>query len=179
LVEMLDSSVSRLEKFALNALLITRLRTNPKISKNIIQLEKLVIEVLDELENKLKAQNLKILKTIQPEQISISGEVNLIKTCLMNILDNAIRYSPTDATIEVRCYIEDKYTICEVRDHGTGFSQEIIEHPFDLFITDNNYGDNQIGIELPIVKMVMDAHGGKAKISNSSSGGAIVRMEFI
>jgi len=178
LVDMLDLSVSRLEKFALDALLITRLKTNFKISKNVIQLEKLIIEVLDEFEDKLKAKNLKIIKTIQPARISISGDVNLIKTCLNNILDNAIRYSPADAPIEVRCYMEDKYIICEVRDHGRGFSREVIEQPFDLFITDSKYADNQIGLELPIVKMVMDAHGGKATLSNSPEGGAVVRMEF-
>ena len=179
LVEILDLSVSRLEKFALNALLITRLRTSNKISKKIIHLENLINEVSDEFEGKLKAKNLKILKTIQPDQISISGEVSLIKTCLNNILDNAIRYSPADAPIEVRCYMEDKYIICEVRDHGNGFSQDVIEKPFDLFITDNKYADNQIGLELPIVKMIMDAHEGKATLSNSPEGGAVVRLEFI
>jgi two-component system sensor histidine kinase/response regulator len=179
LVDMLDSSVSRLEKFALNALLITKLKTKKDVSKNKIELANLIKEVINEVQDKLKAKNLKILKTIQSDQISISGEKNLIKTCLINILDNAIRYSPADAPIEVRCYMEDKYIICEVRDHGNGFSQEVIEQPFDLFITDNKYADNQIGLELPIVKMVMDAHGGKAKLSNSPEGGAIVRLEFI
>ena len=179
LVDMLDSSVSRLEKFALNALLITKLKTKKDVSKNKIELANLIKEVINEVQDKLKAKNLKILKTIQSDQISISGEKNLIKTCLNNILDNAIRYSPADAPIEVRCYMEDKYIICEVRDHGNGFSREVIEQPFDLFITDNKYADNQIGLELPIVKMIMDAHGGKATLSNSPEGGAVVKLEFI
>jgi two-component system sensor histidine kinase QseC len=179
LVDMLDSSVSRLEKFALNALLITKLKTKKDVSKNKIELANLIKEVINEVQDKLKAKNLKILKTIQSDQISISGEKNLIKTCLINILDNAIRYSPADAPIEVRCYMEDKYIICEVRDHGNGFSREVIEQPFDLFITDNKYADNQIGLELPIVKMIMDAHGGKATLSNSPEGGAVIKLEFI
>ena len=179
LVEILDLSVSRLEKFSLNALLITRLKTNFKISKNIIQIEKLVAEVISDFGDKLKAKNLKILQTMQPDGISISGDVSLIKTCLVNILDNSIRYSPENGSIEVHCNTEGQYIICQVRDHGNGFSQDVIEKPFDLFITDNKYADNQIGLELPIVKMIMDAHGGKAKLYNDPSGGAVVRLEFM
>lgn len=177
LVEILDSSVGRLEKFALNALLITRLKAKKDISKNKIELANLIKEVVKEVQDNLGSRNLKI--TIEPDLTPILGDNSLIKTCFINILENAFRYSPKNSPIEVRCYSKDKYIICEVQDHGNGFSKEVIEHPFDLFITDKKYADNQIGLELPIVKLIMDAHGGKATLSNSSSGGAVVKLEFI
>lgn len=179
LLEMLDSSVIRLEKFALNALLITRLKSKQEISKNRFDLTNLIKELRAEFEENLKVKNLQIRTIIQPEHISVCGANDLIKTCFTNIIDNAIRYSPNDSLIEIICSVEEKFIICEVKDHGQGFSRKVIEHPFDLFITDTKYGDNQIGLDLPIVKMIMDAHGGQATLSNGPSGGAVVRLAFI
>jgi two-component system, sensor histidine kinase and response regulator len=179
LVDMLDLSVRRLEKFALNAILITRLRTRHEISKNSIQLQDLINKVTSELKDKSKEKNLQFNYITQPEQIVVSGDVNLIKTCIINVIDNAIRYSPKDNIIEIKCKNEEKNVICEIRDHGKGFSGEIIERPFELFITDKEYGDNQIGLDLPIVKMIMEVHGGDVKLYNDPMGGAVVRLEFI
>jgi two-component system, sensor histidine kinase and response regulator len=179
LLDVLDISVKRLEKFALNALLITKLRTRRDISKNSIQLQDLISKVTIENNDKAKEKNLQFNFITTTDPIFISGDVNLIKTCIINVIDNAIRYSPKDNIIEIKCNTEERNIICEIRDHGKGFSREIIEKPFELFITDKEYGDNQIGLDLPIVKMIMEAHGGNVKLYNDPMGGAVVRLEFI
>lgn len=179
LVEVLDISVGRLEKFALNALLITKLRTSGNISKNSIELQELINNVINEISDKSKEKNLQFKIITEPAQIFISGDFNLIETCIINVLDNAIRYSPKDSVIEIKCNAEEENIICEIRDHGKGFSREIIEKPFELFITDKEYSDNQIGLDLPIVKMIMDAHRGNVKLYNEPKDGAVVRLEFV
>jgi two-component system sensor histidine kinase/response regulator len=179
LLDVLDISVKRLEKFALNALLITKLRTRRDISKNSIQLQDLISKVTIENNDKAKEKNLQFNFITTTDPIFISGDVNLIKTCIINVIDNAIRYSPKDNIIEIKCNAEERNIICEIRDHGKGFSGEIIEKPFELFITDKEYSDNQIGLDLPIVKMIMEAHGGNVKLFNDPLDGAVVRLEFI
>jgi two-component system sensor histidine kinase/response regulator len=179
LVDILDMSVKRLEKFALNALLVTRLRTNSKISKSQIQLVKILIDVLNEFEDKIGLKNIQIKKSFYPDHISVYSEYNFIKICLVNIIDNAVKFSPDEGLIEIRCFIEEKYIIIEVQDHGAGFSKVILDNAFELFVVSDTLADNQTGMGLHIVKMIMDGHGGNAKLFNDPSGGAVVRLEFI
>jgi two-component system sensor histidine kinase/response regulator len=179
LVEILNMSVKRLERFALNALLITRLKTNQfEIRKESINLSILIYEVLNEAKEKLQAGNIhvKFKDTIQGRLFS--GETELIKKCIGNILENAMLNSPEKSIIEIRTYIENKLIICEIKDNGTGFAKGADDHVFELFATGDPSKDNSSGIGLPIAKMIMEKHSGSIIIGNNPGGGASVKLLF-
>ena len=52
----------------------------------------------------------------------ISGETYLIKKCICNILDNAVRFSSKSGMIEINAYAKDETVICEIKDNGKGFA---------------------------------------------------------
>jgi signal transduction histidine kinase len=70
------------------------------------------------------------------------------------------------------------YKVLEIRDHGPGFSPEIKDHLSELFTYSGKYRDNSKGIGLPIVKMIMDSHGGGLLLENHPQGGTIVKLLF-
>ena len=179
LVDILNVSVKRLEKFALNAILITRLKTKQfEIKKDEIHLSSLINEVLNEEKDKFQCRKIKVtIKDELPEGL-IPGEPELIKKCVDNILDNAIAFSPQDGNININTYAEGHNIICEFKDHGKGFETGVIENAFKLFTTGREYHDNCTGIGLPIVKMIMEAHGGSIIIGNNPGGGASVKLLF-
>jgi signal transduction histidine kinase len=181
LVEILNTSVIRLEKFALNALLITRLKTKQiEIKKDKIYLSNLISEVLDEEKESFLSGNIQVKKNDELNQVLISGEADLIKKCIGNILDNAITSSPNDSTIEINMYSEDNSVICEIKDSGKGFPPGAIDQVFELFNDmDGEYKDNRIGVGLSIVKMIMEAHGGRITIGNNPDCGASVKLLFM
>lgn len=180
LVEILDSSVKRLENFALNALLITRLKTKQiEVKKERVYLSNLISEVLNDEKEKIQFRSIKVKKTDELTPGLISGEADLIKKCIGNILDNAITSSPKDGIIEINTYAENHNVICEIKDNGKGFAAEIIDHVFELFTTGDEYRDNSMGVSLSIVKMIMEAHGGNIFIGNNPEGGASVKLQFI
>jgi two-component system, sensor histidine kinase and response regulator len=178
MVEILDSSVSRLEKFSSNALLLTKLRTMPPLSVRIIKPYSIISEVIGEKKDDLNKKNIEI-ETILDPGLTIIGNKNLIKICFAYIIDNSVRYSPDRAVIEIKCNRLQDLTVCEIRDHGPGFSEKVIARQFELFVIDRNLADNQVGLDLPIVKMIMDFHGGNIKITNHTDGGAVVKLEFV
>jgi Osmosensitive K+ channel histidine kinase len=179
LIEILDLSVKRLERFSLNALLITRLKTKQfEIRKDRIHLSNLINEVLDEEKEKFQSKNIQVKRNDNISLDLIYGEVELIKKCIINILDNAVHFSPDGATIEINAYSEDQTIICEIKDKGKGFASEVIDHACDLFTTGSDYKDNSIGIGLPIAKMIMEEHGGSIIIGNNPGGGASVKLLF-
>jgi K+-sensing histidine kinase KdpD len=179
LIEILDMSVKRLERFSLNALLITRLKTKQfEIRKDRIHLSNLINEVLDEEKEKFQSKNIQVKRNDNISLGLIYGEVELIKKCIINILDNAVRFSPENNTVEIDTYVEEQTIICEIKDNGKGFATGTVDHIFELFTTDDDYKDNSIGIGLPIAKMIMEAHGGSIIIGNNPNGGAFVKLVF-
>lgn len=179
LLDILDISVKRLEKFALNALLITRLKTQQIEKKDSIHLLNLISEVLYEENEKFQKGNIQVKKNNEITPWLISGETELIKKCISNILDNAINFSPKDGTIEIRTYNEDHTVICEIKDNGRGFVPGANDQVFDLFTTGDEYKDNCVGLGLSMVKMIMELHGGSIIIGNNPEGGASVKLLFM
>ena len=179
LVEILDMSVKRLERFSLNALLITRLKTKQyEKRKDKIHLSNLFKEVLDEEKEKFQSKNIQVKRNDNKRFDLIYGDVELIKKCISNILDNAIRFSPMNGTIEIDTYVEEQSIICEIKDNGKGFALGTVDHIFELFTTGDEYKDNCIGTGLPIAKMIMAEHRGSIIVGNNPGGGASVKLLF-
>lgn len=179
LVEMLESSVKRLEEFSLNALLITRLKTKQyEIKKDKIHLSILINELLEEEKEKFQPENIRIKSNNEMSRDLITGEALLIKKCIGNILDNAMRFSNGHGPVDINIYDDSQNVICEINDKGKGFLKNNIDKAFELFTTDDEYKDNSIGIGLPIAGMIMDALGGSILIGNNKGGGASVKLLF-
>jgi K+-sensing histidine kinase KdpD len=134
--------------------------------------------VLDEEKEKFHSKNIQVKRNYNISLDLISGEAELIKICISNILDNAIRFSPENSTIEIDSNIEKQTIICEIKDSGKGFVPGPLDRVFELFTTGDEYKDNSIGIGLPIAKMIIEGHGGSIIVGNNPGGGAFVKLLF-
>lgn len=179
LVNILDLSVSRLEKFSYNALTITRLRIEKdKISKQIILLKELIESSLTEVSEKINEKNIRLDIPKFSKSISIKGEFDILKTCFVNILENAVKYSVKKGCIKIKISQEKNLITCEIEDHGKGFSTESLNKLFKLFSSGEQHIDQNLGLGLALVKLIMDAHSGRVEISNRKTGGASVKLIF-
>jgi two-component system, sensor histidine kinase and response regulator len=179
LIEMLDTSVKRLEKFSLDALLITKLKTRPGTAKKKeINISILIDDILIEDKKRIQPGNIQIKRTHGKLAGLISGEKELIRKCIGNVLENAVRFSPDPGVVEIGCYAENESVICEIKDKGKGFEIGAADKVFELFTTDIDYIDNRIGIGLPVARLIMDEHGGDIVIANNPGGGASVKLLF-
>jgi two-component system, sensor histidine kinase and response regulator len=179
LIDVLDGSVKRLERFSLDALLITRLKTKlVEVKKTSINLVNLISDVVELNKDRLEHGKLTLIRNDLVPEITIKGEDELIKKCIHNILDNAINYCPSQGVIEVSTYAQGNYVYCEVKDSGKGFTKST-DILFELFTTGDDYKDNRIGIGLPVAKMIMEAHSGSITICNRPEGGALVSLGFL
>lgn len=179
LIEILDLSVKRLERFSLDALLITRLKTKPfEILKDRIHLTRLINDILEEQNDAFKSHKFHVKRKGISIPDIIIGEPELIKKCLVNILDNAVRFSPDNEVIEIKTYKEGQFLVCEISNNGKGFSVEILDHVFELFSVGDELIDNCTGTGLPIAKMIMEAHEGNITVNNIPGEGASVKLLF-
>lgn len=180
LIGILDSSVKRLERFSLDALLITRLKTKPtEIKMESISLSKLFIEVINELKENFQSKNIGIKQAFDLKFDLIFGELELVKKSFNNILDNALFFSPQNGTLEVKTYLSDSYITFELHDHGVGFPQKSKDYLSGLFNYADQYRDNSRGLGLPMVKIIMESLGGDIMLENHKNGGAVVKLCFL
>ena len=179
LIEILDMSVARLEQFSLNALLITKLRIEKdKIPKQKISLKEVIDYGIIEVTELLKEKNIQTNIQKIPEKIFLMGDFDLLKTCFVKILENAIKYSDEQGQIELNVIRNDRSITCEVVDHGKGFSNNAMNKLFELFSSGEEFIDQNLGLGLALVKLIIDAHSGKIEIKNNEQRGASVKLIF-
>jgi two-component system sensor histidine kinase KdpD len=96
---------------------------------------------------------------------------------LVNLLDNAVKYSPADSIIEVNVsQTVDSVTI-DICDRGIGIPTEDLEKVFDKFYrVQRPESINGTGLGLTICKGIIEAHGGKIRAINRTGGGTIVSV---
>jgi two-component system sensor histidine kinase MprB len=109
------------------------------------------------------------------EPALVRGEPDRIARAVSNLLDNARKWSPDGATVEVSLR---KGTLV-VRDHGRGFAAEDLPHVFERFYRAKDArGMSGSGLGLAIVRQTAEAHGGSAEAANAAGGGAEIRVRF-
>jgi two-component system sensor histidine kinase MprB len=109
----------------------------------------------------------------QLEPCVVAGHQTRLSRALVNLLDNAVKWSPSGAGVEVALADGE----LSIRDHGPGFSEDDLPHVFDRFyrspIARSVPGS---GLGLSIVRKVVSEHAGTVRARNAPDGGAVVTL---
>lgn len=103
-------------------------------------------------------------------------DARLIVQVLINLLDNAIKYTSSNSQIKIITEQDEKMVRISVADNGNGISDEQKERVFDMFYTGTNkIADcrRSIGLGLSLCKAIINAHGGEISISDNKPHGAV------
>jgi two-component system sensor histidine kinase MprB len=137
-----------------------------------VRLDEIVEEVA--ARGRARAQN-GVAIAVTTEPTVVRGEPERIQRAISNLVDNALKWSPESATIE----IEQSGGRVSVRDHGPGFDEADLPHVFERFY---RAGSARAlpgsGLGLAIVRQAAEAHGGSAQAANAPGGGALLRVSF-
>ncbi|MEO9023519.1 MAG: HAMP domain-containing sensor histidine kinase [Solirubrobacteraceae bacterium] len=120
-----------------------------------------------------RASQLTVTSSLEPTLVR--GEGDRIARAVANLLDNAVKWSPPQGTIEVNL----SGGLLTVRDHGPGFREEDLPFIFDRFHRARDARSKPgSGLGLAIVRQAADAHGGFVKALNAPDGGAVMQINF-
>jgi two-component system, sensor histidine kinase and response regulator len=177
LFRILDESVSRLEKFSIIALKITQLKTGSyELDLQDIPLNLVLNKIHKHFHREINNKKLNWISA-SCESCNIWGDVELVSNALSSIYDNAIKFSPVNGEIETIIEVEEGKIAISVKDSGAGFSEQALRTLYKLFSPGVKHVNENEGIELAMVKMIMDIHKGEIKITNSEKG-AVVTLVF-
>ena len=130
--------------------------------------------ILSELERWRKRQpRIALRSSVLP--LVVEGRPSRLRRALANLLDNAIKWSPPDSTVDVSL----TGGTLAVRDHGPGFSPADLPYVFDRFYrAPSARAVPGSGLGLSIVRKVAEEHGATAAAENAEDGGAVVTLTF-
>ncbi len=153
---------------------MTRLEAGTiKVKKEWQPLEEIVGAVLNRLGERLKDRP---VQTRLPSDLPlVSFDPLLIGQVLINLMENALKYTPQGTPIELSAFVKDGDLVVEIEDRGPGIPPGEEERIFDKFVRGTAYGGG-IGLGLTICRAVINAHGGKISAENRPGGGAIFRF---
>jgi two-component system sensor histidine kinase KdpD len=107
----------------------------------------------------------------------VSVDFGLIVQVLVNILDNALKYSPPDSPIEINGRQVAQQIEIAIADHGIGIPPEDLLRVFDKFYrVQRPHNVPGTGLGLSICKGIVEAHGGRIWAENNPGGGTIIKL---
>ncbi|MBI5739689.1 MAG: sensor histidine kinase KdpD [Nitrospirae bacterium] len=171
LTQTIYEESERLNHIIRNVLDMTRLEAGAiKVKKEWQHLEEIVGAVLDRLGERLKDRP--VSTSLPPDLPMVSFDPLLIEQVLVNLMDNAIKYTPQETPLELSAFVKDGDLVVELEDRGPGIPPGEEERIFDKFVRGTAAGGG-IGLGLAICRAIITAHGGNIRAVNRPGGGAI------
>lgn len=100
---------------------------------------------------------------------------------IINIVDNAIKYTQEGSDIYIKARKEGRYVIISIEDNGAGIPDDMKENVFDTFFTCNNeIADNRrsLGLGLSLCKTIINAHGSELELRDNTPHGCIFEFKL-
>ena len=178
LQEMISSSERQIKNLAntIKTILITSKASESKLiihkeSVDIIELAQQAQEQID-INYANKAHTIAVIDH-RAQNTSVCADKYLIGNVIHNLMENAVKYSDKEATIEVNISQDERFTIISVTDHGVGiakkYQKKIFEQFYRIPATQHKSG---YGIGLAMVKYAVKAHGGTIKVESELGKGS-------
>ncbi len=166
----------RLSRLINNFLQITYLESKSvKLAKELVSLHELANAVMKTTNIKLENRNIKIYIPENLPKVPIDNI--LIQEVLINLIDNASKFTPPDTPIEIYANLDNDKIIVSVEDYGPGIVEDEVNKLFDKFYRGRKLiTDRGLGLGLAICKKIIEAHGGKIWAENRKEGGAAFRF---
>jgi two-component system, OmpR family, sensor kinase len=141
-------------------------------------LDELATEALVRARSLALSKNISLVSAIEPD-LPICAHETLLGRMLLNLLDNAIKYSPPGSTVTLQCRREANQYLVSVSDDGPGIPAELQPRLFERFFRGDKArsrsdGENGgAGLGLSIARWIAEAHHGKLVLTRSDSSGSV------
>jgi signal transduction histidine kinase len=127
----------------------------------------------------LKRRGFSVETNLTPALPAVAFDPDAVAQAVVNLLDNAAKYSGDSKFVGVRLLAEDSTVVFEVSDRGIGIPAEEHEKIFRQFYrSGTRSGKGGYGLGLFLVKHIMDAHGGRVEVQSDVGGGSRFRLVF-
>jgi PAS domain S-box-containing protein len=172
--EVAKRSSERMQRMIDGLLDINRLESGQQIAnKQLVSVNDIISEAVEGIQPAAHNKEIVILPELPAESLKITIDADMIRRVLINLIENAIKFSPNGSTIRVGTQEKDKNVEIWVDDEGSGIPENTKEMIFEKFIRlKQNSPTKGLGLGLAFCKLAVRAHGGKIWVENIPQGGS-------
>lgn len=116
-----------------------------------------------------------------PGPVEVDGDPDRLRQVLLNLFDNAVKYSPQPAPIRVEAWRHDRRALLRVSDRGLGIPASLLPRLFARFSRESSSRVRAIpglGVGLYIVRAILEAHGGAIRVDSEEGRGAVFTVDL-
>lgn len=163
--------VARMSRLVADLLVLARIEAGQVVEPRPIALRPLVARTLHEVRQRATGQHVRAAKL---EPIEVLGDDRRLAQVLGNLLDNALRHTPSGGTITLSARSREGWACLTVADNGEGIAPKDLPHIFERFYRGGtgHPGDGSTGLGLAIVKHLTEAHGGRTTVESEFGRGS-------
>ncbi len=172
---IIQDETERLIKLVEELLDFSRLSSDRiRLQVDIVDVEALAKGVVNQLKVKAIENNIKLLSKFEVADLNpIQGDKNRLRQVLINLIQNAIKFTPPEGEIDVIVSQDEEFTTIKVKDTGSGIKKENLEKVLDKFFQED-INKSGSGLGLAISNEIVKLHGGKMKIESEKDVGTTI-----
>ena len=161
----------RLSGLVSNILLLSRIENQAILSrKEKFRLDEQIRQAILALETKWTEKEINLEAEL--ETVAYTGNEPLLLHVWLNLIDNAVKFSPKGGSIRIRLTASEQNILVSVRDHGCGIAEPDLKHIFDKFYqTDTAHKEEGNGLGLALAQRILLIHQGRIEVENCRTGG--------
>ncbi|MCX8001089.1 MAG: cell wall metabolism sensor histidine kinase WalK [Anoxybacillus mongoliensis] len=179
-MKLIYREASRMQRLVRDLLDLAQLEGTYPLVRTPFSLAQLIEETMEKYEPMLQEKEIHLLLDLDHDLI-VDGDPDRIEQVLQNLLDNALRYTPSGGNISVRTV--NKHPMCElvISDSGQGMSKQDIERLGERFFRADRSRSRKhggTGLGIAIVKQIVKLHGGSIRFESEQGKGTTVHIEL-
>jgi len=184
-LDIIEDEANRLYRLINDILSLSELeQKRAPVKKEKIDVRKSIVEVVSMLQAQSESKSIQLLVNIPEEPSVLDGEVDKLKQMLINLIDNAIKYTPENGKVEVEAYNRkdakgNGSVVIKVSDNGIGIPKEHIPRLFERFYRVDKARSRKVGgtgLGLAIVKHIVILFNGRIEVSSEVGKGTEFRI---
>ncbi|HXF15469.1 MAG TPA: MASE1 domain-containing protein [Burkholderiales bacterium] len=174
LLGIIERQVAHLSHIVDDLLDVSRItRGKILLQKALVDLKDIVLRAVEASRPLIAAHGHAVESHLPDEQLLVDVDATRISQVVLNLINNAVKYTPAGGSIAISVSRESGYALLKVRDSGIGIGPELIPKVFDLFMQGDRALDRSeggLGIGLTIARRIVEMHGGSIDVSSGGPG---------
>jgi two-component system OmpR family sensor kinase len=174
-LDAIEGEADRMGRLVADLLLLAQAEAGMKLEKQHVELDTLILEVYRQAQlmsaSRFPTGERVAIRLGHEDQAIIEGDPDRLKQLLLNLIDNALKYTPPEGQITISLYRDQDGVRVSVADNGVGIPPDVLPQIFDRFYRAQREGRKGVGLGLSIARWIAEAHNGRLTVESQVGQG--------
>jgi signal transduction histidine kinase len=174
-LDAIEGEVDHMNRLVADLLLLAQAEAGMQLRKQPVELDTLLLEVYRQAQlmsaTRFPSGEGVTVRLGHEDQAIVEGDPDRLKQLLLNLIDNALKYTPEGGSVTISLYRDLEWVRLSVKDTGVGIPPDVLPHIFDRFYRAQREGRTGVGLGLSIAHWIAEAHDGRLTVESEVGRG--------